>query len=1115
MNYFKPSRSLMYTFFSVILLTLSTSCEKDSNTDFSLFESVSSSYSGINFKNRIPVNKLTNSFIYEYVYNGGGVAVGDINNDGLDDIYFTSNLENNQLYLNLGNFEFKNITEISNTKGNKGWSTGTNMVDINNDGLLDIYVCRSGPYGKASLLANELYINKGDNNDGIPLFEESAKEFGLNDTSNSIQSVFFDFDLDGDLDMYLLNHNPQKFSASGNRELFSPLGDKFYVNENGTFINKTKDVGIYSNSISYGLGIGVSDLNLDGWPDIYVSNDYDEPDYMYINQKDGTFKEAVKKATNHISNFSMGNDIADFDNDGFVDIITLDMVSEDNYGMKTSMASMNPEKFNSNVKAGKHYQYMYNSFQKHTTHIDSSGIPFFSDVAQITGVANTDWSWAPLLADFDNDGLKDIFITNGIKKDFRNKDFYNLMKEYKSKNSDALTNENKIMFLLDEMPIRPKKNYFYKNNGGLSFTNMSSEWNPNASEMYSNGAAYADFDNDGDLDIVVNNVDENALILKNNSDKLNTNYIELEFRGLQKNTKGIGVKVLIFHDDKKQYYENYSVRGYQSSVPPKIHAGLGESNKIDSLLVYWPNNRVQKIISPELNKLITINYNAEKLKQNDLNKTTKTLFLLTDISPELKHKENEYDDYKKQVLLPHKMSQFGPAIAIGDINNDGRDDIYFGQSTGSISETYIQNVKGKFIKHQAFSEDVIFEDVDAQFFDFDNDGDLDLYVASGGNEFPENSKNYADRLYENKSGKFVKRKDLLPGNLHISSARAKIEDFNQDGFKDIFIAGRHIPHNYPQPASSRILVNNKGRFKDITTTNAPGLNDIGLVTDATWTDYDLDGDIDLCLVGEWMAPVFFENINNTFNKVISKPLDSLSGWYFSIKSFDFDNDGDDDYILGNLGTNYKYKASKEEPFEAYYHDFDVNGKKDLVLGYYNFGELFPVRGRECSSQQIPNIKKVTPTFNDFGLSTLSDVYGKSNLSDALRLSSYNFKSGLLKNNGKGNFEFISFPEIAQLSSINDILLRDLDDDGDTDIIVAGNLFVSEIETPRNDASYGMVLFNTDFEFKPLNANKSGLFMPNDTKTLNFISIKNKIHLLAGNNNDFLKVYKLNQNSGIK
>jgi hypothetical protein len=1100
----------------VTVLLLFISCENDNNNTSSLFEVIDSKQSNVNFKNRIPVDKLTNSFVYEYVYNGGGVAVGDINNDGLDDLYFTSNLENNQLYLNKGDFEFENITEASNTKGNRGWSTGTCMVDINNDGLLDIYVCKSGPYAKPGLLANELFINKGNDKDGIPSFEEAAAEFGLNSTSNSIQAAFLDFDLDGDLDMYLMNHNPQTFSASDDPKTFSPFGDKFFVNENGKYVDKTLEVGIYSNSISYGLGIGVSDLNQDGWPDLYISNDYDEPDYMYINNQDGTFKETIKKSTNHISNFSMGNDIADFDNDGYVDILSLDMVSEDNYGMKTSMASMNPDEFYQNVEEGKHYQYMYNTLQKHSTHIDSLGIPFFSEVGQITGISNTDWSWAPLLADFDNDGLKDIFITNGIKKDFRNKDFYNMMLKYRADNYDALINEEKIMYLLNEMPNRPQKNYFYKNNGDLHFSNMSKEWCTETEPMYSNGAAYADLDNDGDLDVVINNVDEKATILKNNTNNSKTNYLSLNFRGFPKNSYGIGAKTIVYTNADKQVFENYAIRGYQSSVPPRLHIGLGNNSKIDSVEIIWPNNTKQKIKDIASNQSLTLNYNENDVTQSTLSKTKNPLFSSTEILSDIKHVENDYDDYKEQVLLPHKLSQFGPAIAIGDINGDGREDLFIGQSTGTASIIYVQNNLGQFILNQTFTKDAIYEDVDAKFFDYDLDGDLDLYVASGGNEFKANSANYSDRIYENQRGSFIKRNDLLPKEFNISSSSIEISDFDNNGYPDLFIGARHIPHDYPAAASSVLLANNKGTFKDVTGSIAEELNDIGLITDAAWTDFDGDGDKDLCVVGEWMAPTFFQNNDNSFKKINLSTLDSLSGWYYTIKPIDIDSDGDDDYILGNLGDNYKYKANSEEPFEVYYHDFDENGKKDLVLGYYNFGELFPVRGKSCSTQQMPNIKQITPTYDLFGKSTIKDIYGDENLINALHLTCYNFKSGILKNNGNNNFEFHPLPSIAQISSINDILTKDINNDGLVDLIIAGNLFTSEIETPRNDAGYGMVLMNQgNFSFKSFNSNETGLFIPYDSKQLNWISINQNDYLISGNNNSKISVFKyIDQNQSI-
>ena len=754
----KKSTSIV-GFALVLLLVLMQSCGSDKGGSSFLFDAMDSDHTNIHFVNVNVENELTNSFLYEYVYNGAGVAVGDVNNDGLEDIYFTSNLENNRLYLNEGDLEFEDITEASKTGGNRGWTTGTNMVDINNDGLLDIYVCKSGPYEKKSLLQNELYINQGPNNKGIPIFKESAVEYGLADSGHSIQSAFLDYDLDGDLDMYVMNHNPQTFTL-GNTQSYSPLGDRLYENQNGKFVNVTEKSGIYSNAVSYGLGVGVSDLNDDGWPDLYISNDYDEPDYFYINQQDGTFREVVKEATNHISNFAMGNDIADFDNDGFVDIITLDMVSEDNYGMKTSMASMNPQKFNTNVEAGKHYQYMYNTLQKNSGHIDTSGTPFFSDIGQMAGISNTDWSWAPLLVDFDNDGLKDIFITNGIKRDFRNKDYYNNLQEYLSANQDALSNPEKINHLIETTPNRPHVNYFYQNTGGLTFKNTSEEWISNPESTYSNGAAYADLDNDGDLDIVVNNVDAKATILRNNSNLRGKNYLKLEFQGPKQNSKGIGARVKIFSQGKAQVYENYSVRGYQSSVPPKIVAGLDTINAVDSLLIIWPGKKVQMVSNPKINATVTIAYDPEENRSAEDQIAPNKAFNLAAIAPEIAHTENEFDDYLMQVLLPHKMSNFGPAVAVGDVNGDQKDDLFLGQSSGNPSTLYIQKNDGSFQLAQTFSTDAQYEDVDAQFFDFDNDGDNDLIVASGGNEFQANTSNYTDRLYENRNGRFVARKDL-------------------------------------------------------------------------------------------------------------------------------------------------------------------------------------------------------------------------------------------------------------------------------------------------------------------------------------------------------------------
>jgi len=1080
-------------------------CQSTPSTDL-LFTSIPEEHSNIKFQNVIPEDKLTNFFFYEYVYNGGGVAVGDLNNDGLADIYFTSNLHNNALYLNQGNLEFKDFTVASNMAGKKGWTTGVNMVDINNDGFLDIYICKSGPYERKSYLENELYVNLGPDKKGIPKFKESAAEYGLDAAVYSIQSAFLDFDLDGDLDMYLMNHNPQTF-AFGDPSDASHLGDKFYINKNGRFVDNTSSVGITSNAVAYGLGVGVSDLNQDGWPDLYISNDYDEPDYMYLNNRLGGFDEVVKSATKHISNFAMGNDIADFNNDGYPDILTLDMVAEDNYGQKTSMASMNPLKFEKMVHAGKHYQYMYNTLQKHTSHIDENGIPYFSEIGQFAGISNTDWSWAPLIADFDNDGLKDIFITNGIKRDFRNKDFYNYLQDYKRMNGDALTNEEKITGLIDKIPKRPSINYFFQNIDSLQFEDKSREWVNDPKASFSNGAAYADLDNDGDLDLVINNVDAPASLLQNNASLNSNHYLHLKLEGPKNNIHGLGARVEVYTSNGTQTFENYAIRGYQSSVQPGIHIGLGGLTQVDSVSIIWPGHMSQVIHPDGLNKEIVVKYSDAGLKSSENERLVHSLFAPSKVLDKLAHIENEYNDYKHQVLLPHKLSQFGPAIAVGDVNGDGRDDLYLGQSAGSISKLYLQRSDGTFDESQSFDSDKEYEDVDALFFDMDNDGDLDLYVASGGNKYEANDDLYRDRLYENRNGQLLNQSDRLPHGISRSSSRIRIADYDNDGYVDIFIGGRHVPHLYPSPASSVLLHNNQGMFEDVTGSLSPDLKNIGLVTDATWLDYDGDDDLDLCIVGEWMQPVFLTNEDGRFIRSDQDSMEYLTGWYFATASMDVDADGDQDILLGNLGQNYKYKANQAEPFELYYSDFDDNGTDDLVLGYHNFGELYPVRGRECSSQQIPDVKNRTPTYHDFGSSSLVDIYGKEKLNSGLHLTAYNFKSGVLRNDGTGRFEFMPFPVEAQLSTINSFLTRDLNADGLEDIILAGNMYASEIETPRADASHGLVMLNNgDGNFISVPPNLSGFFVTGDAKKIAVIQTGGKEKLIVANNNAAMQAF---------
>ncbi len=1101
-KYYQSIKFLLL-FLSIFMLSCKKKLDKDAfqgeDDNLVLFAEVNHKESGINFINEIPENSAMNSMVYEYFYNGGGVAIGDINNDGLADIYFTSNLKDNKLYLNKGGFKFEDITNKAMVKGSFGWTTGVTMIDINADGWLDIYVCKSGK-GKAKNRENELFIN---NKNGT--FTESAALYGLNFSGYSTQASFFDFDKDGDLDMFLLNHNvtpvntnsPEDFKNDNN-----PLvGDKLYRNDNGTFIEISKQAGITQNSLGFGLGVSIGDLNQDGWPDIYVSNDYIEHDYLYYNNQNGTFSEALKVSFQHVSNFSMGTDIADFNNDGLLDVMTLDMIAEDNYGIKTSMSGMNPKAFNHAVNKGFHYQYMYNSLQL------NNGRSKFSDIAQLAGVASTDWSWAPLFADFNNDGLKDLFVSNGLKRDFRNNDF----RKYKLKRLEqAQKNKEKMSAVVEELvkktPQRKTLNYLFKNNGDLTFTRSNNSWGI-TKPSFSNGASYADLDNDGDLDLVVNNIDEKATVLKNNSSK---NYLQFQFKGHSKNPFGVGTRIEIETKSGFQYLENYPTRGYQSSVEPILHIGLDTLTTVERVTVTWSDGKLQVLENILANKKILIDYNNAKHKQSpNLNNSTLIKDITNKIKLKHKHLENEHNDFEKESLLPHKMSQFGPALAIGDVNNDGLDDFYIGGSKSYAGTMYLQNDSGTFSKSNSntWIADKAYEDVDATFFDADTDGDLDLYVVSGGNEWPTKSTMYQDRLYINTKGVFKKLNSKLP-KTYSSGSCAKPFDFDNDGDLDLFVGSRLLGQKYPYSGKSFLLENENGQFKNVTNAKASSLSEIGMVTDAIWSDFDGDNQTDLIVVGEWMKITCFKNENGQL-RLQENMFPNSYGWWNCIKGFDFDDDGDMDYVVGNLGINYKYKASIKEPFEVFSTDFDNNGTNDIVLGYYNQENLFPLRGRECSSNQMPFIKKKFPTYNDFGSAKLVDIYGKEKLEEALHLKANTFASVILVNQGNGQFKSIALPNLAQISSINDLIISDFDNDGKNDILIAGNMYQSEVETPKNDASYGLIIkVTSDNTISVLPPQESGLLLNGDVKSLKTININDVKSVIVGKNNDSLKVFQV-------
>jgi hypothetical protein len=1043
---------------------------------------------------------------------GGGVSVGDFNNDGLTDIYLTGNMVPNRLYLNRGNFTFEDVTGISNTGGGNRWKLGSTVCDINNDGLPDIYVCVSG---LSTNHENLLFVNQGANKDGIPVFKEEAKKYGINDPGMSTQSTFFDYDNDGDLDLYVANYPITSFKATPyvykqmmRNVKWIESGHLYRNNGDGTFTDVTRESGL----LSYGLTLSatVSDFNQDGYKDIYLSNDFTCPDYFYFNNGDGTFSDKADQVLGQTSFYGMGADVADYNNDGLLDIMQIDMAPEDNKRAKENMSTMSLGDFEEMVNEGLHHQYRYSTLQLNRG-IMENGLPFFSNAAWIAGVTSTDWSWGALFADYDLDGWKDLYITSGIRRDINNLDYFNKIAE--STNFNKGLSKTEMLKQVKNMPFKQLTSCIFRNNGDLTFSKQNNEWGITETG-YSNGAAYADLDNDGDPELIVNNIDGEAFVYNNNaSEKKSGNYLKVAFEGAHANKMGIGSVVTIWTEGKMQMAELTLSRGYESSMEPIIYFGLNKYEFIDSLRVKWNDGNVQEIKNIKSNQKLTLKHSDAISVVQQKRKMEKIFNEITDTGLDFTHKGNNYNDYKDQVLLPHKLSNPGPDIAACDVNNDQIEDFYIGNASKSPGRMFIQNKNGTFkIKAGPWEKDSLFEDTGTLFFDADNDGDPDLYVASGGYELPKDSKSYTDRLYINDGdGNFSKSPNSLPA-ITSNGSCVKAIDFDNDGDLDLFVGGRLVPHKYPFSAGSYILENKSAKgivkFEDVTGTVAPDLLEAGMVTSAYCADLDNDNWTDLVVAGEWMPVCIYRNVKGKFEKTI---IEGTRGWWFSIEGADFDKDGDIDLVAGNLGLNFRYKASKSKTFDIYAGDFNHNGSSDIVLSYFQNEKQYPLRSRKCFVSQNPWVANKFPDYKSFAEATVSDIYTKKVLNESLHLKAETFASCYIENTGNGNFKIHELPDEAQLSSVNAMIIDDFDNDGQLDILAAGNLFDVEIVTPRNDAGTGVFLKGDgrgNFEAIPLG--KSGFFVPKEVNALSLIRLNNTNKdkaVLVGNNNEKLQIFK--------
>jgi enediyne biosynthesis protein E4 len=1094
-------------FLAFVLLFSFNSCKTHRHPG-SMFEVLGDDKTGLHFANKLKPTEHFNMFDYMYFYNGAGIGAGDFNNDGLVDLFFASNQGENKLYLNKGKLTFADVTKEAKIPQDSGWSTGVSVVDINNDGLLDIYVCKVGKYEILNS-KNQLLICKGINKNGTPFYEDEAGQYGLGFSGFSTQALFFDYDMDGDLDMFLLNHSVHQNGTFAPRNNFLGTynelsGDRIFRNDGKIFTDVTKETGINSSAISYGLGVAASDINLDGYPDLYVGNDFHENDYLYINQKNGTFSEENNQRLMHTSQFSMGVDVADANNDGYPEIISMDMLPSDPYILKRSLGEDEYDIFYHKISVGYNYQYTRNNLQYNR----KNGM--FSETALYSGVYATDWSWAPLWMDFDNDGLKDLFISNGIPKRMNDMDYVNFISngEIQEKLRENKMDE-KNMSLVNKFPEIKIPNRFYHNTGDLLFQDIADSIG-NDQSTYSNGAVYADLDNDGDLDVVVNNIDDPVLVYENKSnDKKDKAFAEINFKGPEKNVNAVGAKVIVFANNGIRTYENYPVKGFQSSMQVPLHIGL-DKTKIDSMFLIWPDNTYQSI-QPNNNPHLSFTYKRNlpifdysRITSYHRNETKPMEDITMSTGLNYRHEEDPFVEFNREILIPHMVSTEGPALAVADINHDGLEDVFIGSSKTFHNAIFLQQPNGKFIQAQQpeMLKDSMYEDVDAAWTDVNNDGNIDLVIASGGNEYYGDDPHLLPRVYLNDGKANFRRSENAFSNLYETFSCVVPYDFNGDGFMDLFIGGRSVPSQYGVIPHSHLLQNDgTGKFSDVTEKYAKGLSQIGMVTQAIWFDIDKDGDKDLVVCCEWGGIDVFINNRGNF---IKKSLTHKKGWWNFVLPVDIDNDGDVDLIAGNLGLNSRLKASANEPVKLYYNDFDNNGKKEQILTYYLNGRELPFANEEELQKQLPVIKKKFLYAGDFAKASVNEVFSSDKLKAAQLFTADYFANAVLINDGNMSFTTHSLPWEAQLSSYRDAIVVDANRDSLPDILLVGNYYDNNIQMGRYDADFGTVLVNKGNGLF-ICENINGLEIKGQARHIKEITVADRKAFVLAKNNDSTKV----------